>query len=122
MSIADVLISLLFFASAVGLIASREVIKSIICMMLMQTSVVLFWLHIGARDGNAPPIIPSPEELEYIDGIADPLPQALMITAIVIGISVTAVIITMLNNLIRKYKTDEWKALLEKVKEEHGEV
>ena len=121
MTITDFLIVSVFFISLAGLLTSRDVVKSIICIMLMQTSVVLIWLAIGAREGNQPPIINDPSEMVYPGYYADPLPQALMITAIVIGISVTAVIITMLNNLIRKYKTAEWSSLLEKVKHEYNE-
>ena len=121
MTIVDFLIVLVFFVSLLGLLTSHDVIKSIVFIMLMQTSVVLFWLAIGAREGNRPPIIENPYELMYTGYYADPLPQALMITAIVIGISVTAVMITMLNNLIRKYNTAEWTSLRDMVKAEDRE-
>jgi multicomponent Na+:H+ antiporter subunit C len=45
--------------------------------------------------------------------IADPFPQALMLTAIIIGVSVTAINITMLNTLFRKFKTLDWKTMAE---------
>ena len=121
MTLIDFLISLVFFISLVGLLTSQDVIKSIVCVMVMQTSVILFWLAIGAREGSRPPIINEPAELVYTAYYADPLPQALMMTAIVIGISVTAVMITMLNYLIRRYNTSEWASLREVVKAEHSE-
>ena len=81
--------------------------------MLMQTSVIMFWLGAGARLGVAPPIIGDIAYLDYPETIADPLPQALMLTAIIIGIAVTAINITMLNNLFKKHKTVNWKAMQE---------
>jgi len=113
MSIASILIFVLFFISILGLILSRNTIKSIVLIMLCQTSIVLYWLYIGGSTGTRPPMLD--ESIEYVDPylFSDPLPQALMLTAIVIGISVAAIMITMLSNIIRKYKTADW----EKIKE-----
>jgi len=103
---------LLFFISFFGMITTRNVIKVIVFIILMQTSVVIFWLSVGASHGTTPPIL-SIEQVTtgQLDGVADPLPQALMLTAIVIGISVTAIIITMLNALFRKYFSTDWGTL-----------
>ncbi|MCL2840027.1 MAG: cation:proton antiporter subunit C [Defluviitaleaceae bacterium] len=102
---------ILFFISFFGIITSRNIVKSIVCIILMQTAVILFWLGLGARISNLPPIF---EYGTYIDDpsmIADPLPQALMLTAIIIGVAVTAINITVLNALFRKYKTVEWEPM-----------
>jgi len=94
------------------MITSRNVIKTIIFIIMMQTSVIIFWLLVSASHGTTPPII-SMEQMSAgeLDDIADPLPQALMLTAIVIGISITAIIITMLNALFRKYSSTDWGTL-----------
>ena len=99
---------ILFFASFFGLITGKNIIKSIAFILLMQSAVVMAWLVSGSRFGRVPPII---RDVEYLDpsAIADPLPQALMITAIIIGVAVVAVNIVMLNSLLRKYGTAEWK-------------
>ena len=102
---------LLFFIAYFGMIRTGNVVKAIVCIMMMQTAVILFWLGIGSRVGNVPPIITDPMYLYYLEYLADPLPQALMITAIIIGIAVTAINITMLNTLFTKYRTIEWKTL-----------
>ena len=107
----DIFPALIFFISFFGLITSKNVIRTIIFVLMMQTSVVMFWLTVGAREGILPPI----QAYENLDNISDPLPQALMITAIVIGISVVAIAITMFNTLFRKYKTSDWKELKDKV-------
>ena len=107
----DIFPALIFFISFFGLITSKNIIRTIIFVLMMQTSVVMFWLTVGARVGALPPIQP----YENLENISDPLPQALMITAIVIGISVVAIAITMFNTLFRKYKTSDWKDLRDKV-------
>jgi len=104
---------ILFFISFLGIITSKNIVKSIILIILMQTAVIMFWLGLGARIGVVPPIL----DAYYADaaGIADPLPQALMLTAIIIGIAVTAINITLLNALFRKYRTVEWDTMKDMV-------
>ena len=111
----------LFFISFYGLITTSNIIKCIVFIMLMQTSVIMFWLGVGARLGIVPPIIGDIAYLEYADVIADPLPQALMLTAIIIGIAVTAINITMLNALFKKHKTVNWTAMRDLVNKEENE-
>ena len=113
----DIFPALMFFISFFGLISSENIIKSIVFILMLTTSVVLFWLGIGARLGTRPPIIYDMAYLEYLDDVADPLPQALMLTAIIIGISVITVAITMLNSLIRKYHVAEWQPMRELARE-----
>lgn len=103
----------LFFISFFGLITGKDIIKSIVFILLMQTAVVMAWLVSGSRSGSLPPIIYDIGYLDNPGAIADPLPQALMITAIVVGIAVTAINIVMLNSLLRKYKTAEWSEIHE---------
>ena len=105
----------LFFIAFFGLITSDNTIKSIIFILLIQTSVVMFWLKLGAETDAmpAPPIIHDAAILEEAGYIADPLPQALTLTAIIIGFAVVAIIITMLNTLFRQHGTTDWKKMEE---------
>ena len=108
----DIFPIILFFISFFGLITSQNIVKSIILSVTMQTAVIMFWLGIAARLGTIPPILEY-YALYYADEIADPLPQALMLTAIIIGIAITAINITLLNSLYRKYKTIKWDEMSE---------
>ncbi|MCL2386227.1 MAG: cation:proton antiporter subunit C [Defluviitaleaceae bacterium] len=121
--ILDIFPVLLFFISFFGIITSGNIVKSIVMVIIMQTSVIMFWLGVGARFGTTPPIFEDITEIADPNAIADPLPQALMLTAIIIGVAVTAINITMLNALFRKYKTVEWDTMQElAVKDEGLEV
>lgn len=94
---------ILFFIGIYGLIARRNVIKSIVSVGVMQVACILFFLSINFTDEALPPLKDSADHV-----VSDPLPQALMITAIVIGISVTAVALTMFITLYHKYGSTNW--------------
>ena len=96
---------LMFFLAFYGLVISRKMIKSIVYTVMMEGSVIMFFLSLGFRNEIAPPI---GRNLEDLPSIADPLPQALMLTAIIIGVAITTVKITMLMAIFRKYKTTDW--------------
>ncbi|MFZ5351363.1 MAG: sodium:proton antiporter [Bacillota bacterium] len=92
-----------------GLCTSKNIIKSIICLNIMEISLILFFLSLfDIREGIAP-ILPN----EY-SNFVDPLPQALVITAIVIGASVTALSLMLSIKIFHYYGTLEWKELLER--------
>jgi len=96
---------LLFFICFYGLITSKQMIKSVVFLVLLQASVIMFFLSLGFQSGIVPPIGDYLDQLEYV---ADPLPQALMITASVVGVAVATINITMLMSLFRDYKTTDW--------------
>lgn len=105
----------LFFISLYGLCSRRNIIKSIISLAIMQAALILFFLSIDSGSDTIPPIGTS---LSQASKVADPLPQALMITAVVIGISVTAISLTMFVSLYHKYGSTNWN----RVKKKRGEI
>lgn len=109
---------LLFFIGLYGVIARKNIVKTIISIGIMDAAAVLFFISINFKSDMIPPIMKGNEALEAAS-VADPLPQAVMITAIVIGIGVTAVSVTMFNNLYHTYGTTNWsKALNKRVEHE----
>ena len=100
--IIEIIAAIMFFMSFYGLITSKNVIKSIIFIGTMEISVIMFFLSLGFKNDPMPPIGVNPENA------ADPLPQALMITAIIIGLAVTAVNLTMLISLSRQTRKTDW--------------
>jgi multicomponent Na+:H+ antiporter subunit C len=107
---------ILFFIGVYGICARRNIIKTIVALSIMQAAIVLFFVSIGDDTKHAP-IGTKIFLSQNIETLADPLPQALMITAIVIGISVTALCLTMFISLFHKYGTTNWT----KVKRKRGE-
>ena len=94
---------IIFFIGVYGLCARRNIIKTIISLGIMGGGVILFFLSINRTAESMPPIFTS-----NIAVAADPLPQALVITAIVVGISVTAVALIMFIAMYHKYGTTNW--------------
>ena len=94
-----------FFVSFYGLIRSKNIIKSIVSLFAMETAVIMFIVSIGFSEGMREPIGLN------LENVSDPLPQALVITAIIIGITVAAVNLTMLITLYRQYKTTDWDTI-----------
>ena len=100
---------ILFFIGLFGLISRRQMLVSILSIGIIDVSVVLFFLTMLAQAGDVAPI-----GVEHTQGVADPLPQALMITAIVIGAAVTAISLVMVINLHHQYGTSDWKKAKDK--------
>lgn len=94
----------LFFIGMYGLVARKNIVKSILSISIMEVGIVLYFLGINYQLGQIPPI-------GDLSGavVADPLPQALMITTIVIGVSVTAVSVSMFIAMYHRYGTTSWE-------------
>lgn len=102
----------LFFVGVYGLTARRNIIKSIIGLGIMQAAIILFFVTVNASVDDVPPI-----GVAIGVQVADPVPQALMITAVVIGVSVTAVSLTMFISLFHKYGSTNWNKVKRKRRE-----
>lgn len=91
------------FAAAVYLILSKSLLRIIIGTGLISHGAHLLLLTMGGLDGKAPPVLAS--GLTNAD-YADPLPQALILTAIVISFGVTAFILVLAYRAYQELGTD----------------
>jgi len=98
----------------VGLYAvtvKKNLVKVIIGVILMHNAVNLFLILQGYRVpasdqmARAPIVTPKMTVGQYLLGTADPVPQALILTSIVIGLSVVALMVVMAVRLHEKYGT-----------------
>ncbi|MCB2195412.1 MAG: cation:proton antiporter subunit C [Bacteroidetes bacterium] len=97
-----ILCFILFLVGLYGLITRRNLIKIVISLSIMEFSVFLFLVIIGYIDAGVAPIVElSNQNVIYVD----PLPQAMVLTAIVIGLATTAMLLAIAIRLYRKYKT-----------------
>jgi len=68
----------------------RNMVKKVMGLGIFTNSIHLLLISMGFRKGGIPPII-TPENVNYfVQHAVDPLPQALVLTSIVIQLSVTA--------------------------------
>jgi len=109
----------LYIATAIGLIfigfvavmTKRNLIKMVIGFSIIDTGVNLLIVALGYLPGRTAPIIDDSRYLVDATTMAvdttmvvDPVPQALVLTAIVIGVGVTAL---MLSYVIRLYAIEK---------------
>ncbi len=104
----------LFLIGFYGIIARRNIIKTVLSIGICEIGVITFFLGIRNNASLNPPIGTDLSQATT----ADPVPQALMITAIVIGIAVTAVALIMFSALYHRYGTTNWKTAHEIRKKE----
>lgn len=109
---------ILFFIGVYGLCSRRNILKTIISLSITQAALILFFLSINAGKDSTPPIGTELSQVSQIQHVADPLPQALMLTAVVVGISVTAVSLTMFVTISHQYGSTNWN----RVKKKRGEL
>ena len=95
-----ILIGILFTA-AVYLILSRSLLKIIIGTGLLSHGAHLLILTMGGLGGASPPVLS-----DGVKDFADPLPQALILTAIVISFGVTAFMLVLAYRTYGEHKTD----------------
>ena len=100
----------LFFIGLAGVLLHRNIFKTIIAINIMDVGAILFLLTVNVTPTSIPPIGDGP-----VARMADPLPQALMITAIVIGLSVTAVSLTIFISLARRHGSSDWGRLIHRI-------
>ena len=100
----------LLFACAVYLLLQRSLGHVIIGLALLSNAANLFiFVASGLGDGAAPIVDPLTKMTP--EGSADPVPQALILTAIVIGFGVLAFFITLAYRVYRITGTDDLEAL-----------
>ncbi|MCS7109032.1 MAG: sodium:proton antiporter [Sulfolobales archaeon] len=97
--------------SLYGILARPNIIKKIIALTIFTDAANLLAILVGfRRPPSAPPVLlnlqPSPSEIaEFSSTAVDPLPQALVLTAVVIGMAVNMLIIFIALQLYRLYGT-----------------
>lgn len=92
----------LFLIGLYAVITKKNLIKIAIGFSIMEYAVNLLFALIGFKKGALAPIITS---LSAPKNFVDPVPQALVLTAIVIGLCTTALLLAIALRLYQRYKT-----------------
>lgn len=110
--IARLLTLVLFLVGLYGLFVRRNLVKKAFSLSIMNSALVILFTMEGARIGNAAPLLLSGGASSGAAHV-DPVPQALMLTAIVVGVCVTALSLALAYRLHAEYGTmdcDELRA------------
>lgn len=86
-----------------GVIVKRSLFLKIIALDVMSTGVIGYFVFIAARTGLFTPILNQLKTVAY----ADPVPQAVILTAIVIGFSTQALMLVAVMKLSKDNPTLE---------------
>ena len=107
---------ILFLLGIYIMVVNPNLVKKLIGMYLMQTSIILFFITLAVKKGSTIPILlPSVTALTP-EAYANPLPHVLMLTAIVVGVSTLGVSLAMVIALYKEYNTLEEDQILGKLK------
>lgn len=94
-----------------AMIAEKNLIKKIIGMNIFQTSIFLFYISMAYTKEGAAPIIS-----EGIKNFVNPIPHALILTAIVVSVSTTAVALAIVVKIYKAFGTLEEDEILKQRK------
>lgn len=104
-----------FVLMGVGLymvIANENLVKKVIGVNLFQTAIFLFFIAAAfVEDGGAPVVPPRTDPGELF--IASPLPHVIVLTAIVVGVALTAVGLALVIRIYSEYGTINERTLRE---------
>jgi multisubunit Na+/H+ antiporter MnhC subunit len=103
-----VLCLVLLMVGLFGALSQRNLIKIIVSVAVMEYAVNLFLILVGFRKGGGVPIMDGTggeSAAEFAAASMDPLPQAMVLTAIVIGLGVLALLVTIALRLYHTYGT-----------------
>lgn len=95
------------FCGFFGIIVKQNLMMKIIAMDVMSTGVIAFYVLVAARNGFFTPIAQVGSESSDMVAYADPVPQAVILTAIVIGFSIQALMLVGVMKLARDNPTLE---------------
>lgn len=106
-----VLFALLLVVGLYMVVASSNLVKKIIGLNIFQTGLFLFFVTTAFVDGGSSPVIP--KEADAGAAFASPLPQVLVLTAIVVGVALTAVALALVIRIYDAYGTLDEETLRE---------
>ncbi len=95
-----------FLVGIYAVVAKKNLIKIIIGVLILDYAVNMLLVLVGYRSGGKAPILSRGQSgAEMAATAVDPLPQAMVLTSIVIGLGLTALMAALAIRLYEKYNT-----------------
>ncbi|MDJ0869573.1 MAG: NADH-quinone oxidoreductase subunit K [Myxococcota bacterium] len=89
-----------------GVLSNTNVVKIVLSLLVVEHGVRLMLVVVGYRSDGVPPIVVAGSDPALLSATAvDPLPQALVLTSIVIGLSVLALLVALCVRLYERFGT-----------------
>jgi len=114
-SINGIIIAIVLFGIGIfALIIRRDLVIKLLALGLINSSSVLFLVSLNAEGDGIAPILYGPLAANYVD----PLPQALVISAIVINLALLALALVFVMLLVERYHTTDSLRIAHEVEKE----
>ncbi len=107
-----------FICGFFGVYYTKNMIKKLLMLGVMNVSTIGIFLFIGSTKSTIPPILKTTQEHLLYYSYSDPLPQALVLTAVVIGFATQALSLVFVMYLSKNYDTIEEDKIEKLVEEE----
>lgn len=99
-----------------AMVAKTNLLKKCIGLGIFQTAIMLFYVSIGAKDGATIPIVDPALGTADPALYANPLPQVLMLTAIVVSVATLGVALALVQNIHRDHGAIEEDEILKRLR------
>ena len=100
-----------------GIVARQHFLRKLMAMNILQVAVIVFFIALSAKSGATVPVVIEDGHEINVASYVNPLPHALMLTAIVVSVSTTGVALALLIRIRRRYGTLSETMLLAKLRE-----
>lgn len=98
-----------------GILFKKNLIKKTIGLAILQISVVLYFVSVASKTGDATVTVIDPNfPVDQVANYLNPLPHTLMLTAIVVGVATLGVAFTLLIAIYNRFNTLDEKELIDK--------
>jgi multicomponent Na+:H+ antiporter subunit C len=111
-----VLITVLMVIGMYGMVMKRNLLKKILGMTIFQTAIYLLFIQGATKIGATIPVR-SAELGTQASAYINPLPQVIVLTAIVVGVAITGVALSLLLVIQRRFGTLDEAEILEQLKD-----
>jgi multicomponent Na+:H+ antiporter subunit C len=92
----------LLLAGLLGVVKSRHLVHQVLCLNVIQASTYLLLIGVGYREGGAAPILTG---IPPNTPVVDPVVQALVLTDVVVGVSVAALLLALCLQAFKRFGT-----------------
>ncbi|MCX5387166.1 sodium:proton antiporter [Streptomyces sp. NBC_00083] len=93
----------IFLVGCYGLATSRHLVHAVGCLTVCQSSTYVLLLAVGYRDGGTAPVFSDIEPGSR--PLVDPVVQALALTDVVVGATVTALLLALVIQVAKRHGT-----------------
>ncbi|MEU8951052.1 NADH-quinone oxidoreductase subunit K [Streptomyces sp. NPDC048489] len=93
----------IFLVGCYGLATSRNLVHAVGCLAVCQSSTYVLLLAVGFRDGATAPVFSDLEPGSRT--LVDPVVQALALTDVVVGATVTALLLALVLQVAKRHGT-----------------